>query len=374
MFQPRSIQSSLSFRDKLLSIDYVLVISILILGIVSMFAMYSTDGGEFKYHTESHILRFFVFFVMFFILSFVQIRFWHNTSYLIYFIFLILLIGVKYFGLTSSGSQRWLNFYFMNLQPSELMKIGLILFLAKYYHRVSIENVNRVKFLFIPIFVLIFPVLLVVMQPDLGTSILIGAGGVVVAWLAGVRVKFFVYCMLIFISLLPIAISFLKPYQKARILTFLNPEKDPLGAGYQIIQSKIAIGSGGLFGKGFLNGSQSYLDYLPEKHTDFIFTLFSEEFGFFGSVFILFLYGVIISRIVKIGNITRSNFGKLYCYSFATAFFIYVVVNMGMVLGLLPIVGSPLPIMSYGGSSMMAIMLGLGIAMSCRVYKDTPVN
>ena len=374
MFQPRSIQSSLSFRDKLLSIDYVLVLSIFILGIVSMFAMYSTDGGEFKYHTESHILRFFIFFLMFFILSFVQIRFWHSTSYLIYFIFLILLIGVKYFGLTSSGSQRWLNFYFMNLQPSELMKIGLILFLAKYYHRISIENVNRVKFLFIPIFVLIFPVLLVVMQPDLGTSILIGAGGIVVAWLAGVRVKFFVYSMLIFISLLPIAISFLKPYQKARILTFLNPEKDPLGAGYQIIQSKIAIGSGGLFGKGFLNGSQSYLDYLPEKHTDFIFTLFSEEFGFFGSGFILFLYGVIISRIVKIGNITRSNFGKLYCYSFATAFFIYVVVNMGMVLGLLPIVGSPLPIMSYGGSSMMAIMLGLGIAMSCKVYKDMPVN
>ena len=374
MFQPRSIQSSLSFRDKLLSIDYVLVLSIFILGIVSMFAMYSTDGGEFKYHTESHILRFSIFFLMFFILSFVQIRFWHSTSYLIYFVFLILLIGVKYFGLTSSGSQRWLNFYFMNLQPSELMKIGLILFLAKYYHRVSIENVNRVKFLFIPIFVLIFPVLLVVMQPDLGTSILIGAGGIVVAWLAGVRVKFFVYSMLIFISLLPIAISFLKPYQKSRILTFLNPEKDPLGAGYQIIQSKIAIGSGGLFGKGFLNGSQSYLDYLPEKHTDFIFTLFSEEFGFFGSVFILFLYGVIISRIVKIGNITRSNFGKLYCYSFATAFFIYVVVNMGMVLGLLPIVGSPLPIMSYGGSSMMAIMLGLGIAMSCKVYKDMPVN
>ena len=374
MFQPRSIQSSLSFRDKLLSIDYVLVLSILILGIVSMFAMYSTDGGQFKYHTESHILRFLIFFTMFFILSFIQIRFWHNTSYLIYFTFLFLLIGVKYFGLTSSGSQRWLNFYFMNLQPSELMKIGLILFLAKYYHRVPIESVNKIKFLFLPIFVLIFPVLLVVMQPDLGTSILIAGGGLVVAWLAGVRVKFFAYSMLIFVALLPIAISFLKPYQKARILTFLNPEKDPLGAGYQIIQSKIAIGSGGLFGKGFLNGSQSYLDYLPEKHTDFIFTLFSEEFGFFGSVFILLLYGIIVSRIVKIGNVTRSNFGKLYCYSFATAFFIYVVVNMGMVLGLLPIVGSPLPILSYGGSSMMAIMFGLGIAMSCKVYKDSPVN
>ena len=374
MFQPRSIQSSLSLKDKLISIDYVLVFSILVLGIVSMFAMYSTDGGEFKYHTESHIIRFFVFFIMFLILSFVQIRFWHSTSYLIYFFFLILLLGVKYFGITSSGSQRWISLYFMNLQPSELMKIGLILFLAKYYHRIPIESVNRLKYLFLPIFVLIFPMLLVVMQPDLGTSILIAAGGLVVAWLAGVRVKFFAYSLLLFISLLPIAISFLKPYQKARILTFLNPEKDPLGAGYQIIQSKIAIGSGGLFGKGFLNGSQSYLDYLPEKHTDFIFTLFSEEFGFFGSIFILSLYALIVSRIIKIGNTTRSNFGKLYCYSFATAFFIYVVVNMGMVLGLLPIVGSPLPILSYGGSSMMAIMLGLGIVMSCKIYKDTPVN
>ena len=374
MLQPRSIHSSLNFRDKLFSIDYVLVITIFTLGLVSILAMYSTDGGEFKYHTKSHIIRFFVFFFMFLIISFIQIRFWHSQSYLIYFIFFILLLGVKYFGLTSSGSKRWLDLYFMNLQPSELMKIGLILFLAKYYHRTSIENINSIRYLFLPIVVLIAPVLLVATQPDLGTSILIAAGGITVAWLAGVKVKFFTISGLSFLALLPIAISFLKPYQKSRILTFLNPERDPLGAGYQIIQSKIAIGSGGLFGKGFLQGSQSYLDYLPEKHTDFIFTLFSEEFGFFGSVFILILYALIVWRLVKIGNITRSNFGKLYCYSFATAFFIYVVVNMMMVLGLLPIVGSPLPIMSYGGSSMMAIMLGLGIAMSCKVHKDTPVN
>ena len=374
MLQPRSIQSSLLLRDKIFSIDYVLVFSILILGIVSMFAMYSTDGGEFKYHTNSHILRFFVFFGMFFVVSFIQVRFWHSQSYLIYIIIFILLIGVKYFGLTSSGSKRWLDLYFMNLQPSELMKIGLILFLSKYYHRISIENINSIRYLFLPMTVLITPLILVATQPDLGTSILIGAGGVVVAWLAGVRVKFFAISGLALIALLPVAISFLKPYQKSRILTFLNPERDPLGAGYQIIQSKIAIGSGGLFGKGFLNGSQSYLDYLPEKHTDFIFTLFSEEFGFFGSLFILILYATIVSRIVKIGNQTRSNFGKLYCYSFATAFFIYVVVNMMMVLGLLPIVGSPLPIMSYGGSSMMAIMFGLGIVMSCKIYKDVPVN
>ena len=374
MFRTRSIQSSLSFKDKIFSIDYILVFSIFILGLVSILAMYSTDRGEFNYHTKSHIIRFFVFFGMFLIFSLVQIRFWHSQSYLIYFVFFILLLGVKYFGLTSSGSKRWLDLYFMNLQPSELMKIGLILFLAKYYHRTSIENINSVRYLFLPIVVLVAPVLLVATQPDLGTSILIAAGGVTVAWLAGVRVKFFTISGLAFLALLPIAISFLKPYQKSRILTFLNPERDPLGAGYQIIQSKIAIGSGGLFGKGFLQGSQSYLDYLPEKHTDFIFTLFSEEFGFFGSIFILLLYGVIVWRLIKIGDITRSSFGKLYCYSFATAFFIYVVVNMMMVLGLLPIVGSPLPIMSYGGSSMMAIMLGLGIAMSCRVYKDTPVN
>ena len=374
MYQPRSIQSSLNFRDKFFSIDYILVVSIFVLGMLSMLAMYSTDGGEFKYHTKSHIIRFFVFFFMFFVLSFIQIRFWHSTSYLIYFSFFILLVCVKYFGLTSSGSQRWLNFYFMNLQPSELMKIGLIMFLAKYYHRISIENINRLKFLFTPVVALVAPVLLVITQPDLGTSLLIAAGGVVVAWLAGVRAKFFGISFLVFIALLPLAISFLKPYQKSRILTFLNPDRDPLGAGYQIIQSKIAIGSGGLFGKGFLNGSQSYLDYLPEKHTDFIFTLFSEEFGFVGSISILMLYGIIISRIIKIGNVTRSNFGKLYCYSFATAFFIYVIVNMGMVLGLLPIVGSPLPIMSYGGSSMMAIMLGLAVVMSCKIYKDTPVN
>ena len=374
MLQPRSIRSSLSLRDKIFSIDYILVLAILVLGITSMFAMYSTDGGEFKYHTNSHILRFFIFFGMFFVVSFIGIRFWHNTSYLIYVGVFILLLAVKYFGLTSSGSKRWLDLYFMNLQPSELMKIALILFLAKYYHRISIENINSFRHLVLPITVLIGPIILVATQPDLGTSILIAAGGIVVAWLAGVRAKFFIYSGVSMLALMPVAISFLKPYQKSRILTFLNPERDPLGAGYQIIQSKIAIGSGGLFGKGFLNGSQSYLDYLPEKHTDFIYTLFSEEFGFFGSFFILLLYALIIYRIIRIGNITRSNFGKLYCYGFGTAFFIYVVVNMMMVLGLLPIVGSPLPIMSYGGSSMMAIMFGLGIVMSCKIYRDVPVN
>ncbi len=370
MLRPGSIESRLSFTDKILSVDFTLFFSVLILGIISFFAMYSTDGGEFAYHTKSHIVRFFVFFGLFILVSFLKTNFWYNSSTLIYLSILILLVMVKFFGLTSSGSQRWLNLYFINLQPSELMKIGLILFLAKYYHRISSTDVNRVKYLLSPLVALIFPVVLVITQPDLGTAFLIGAGGVVVIWLAGVKMKFFAYLSVIFLSIAPVAISFLKPYQKSRILTFLDPSRDPLGAGYQITQSKIAIGSGGLFGKGFLNGSQSYLDYLPEKHTDFIFTLFSEEFGFFGSCFILAIYILITWRLVKIGNVSRDSFGKLYCYSFATAFFIYVVVNMGMVLGLIPIVGAPLPILSYGGSSMMAMMLGLGIAMSCKIHKD----
>ena len=374
MFKQGSIQSHLSLRDKIFSVDIVLFFSILILGIISLFAMYSTDGGEFLYHTKSHIVRFFVFFILFIAVSFFKINFWYNWSIPIFIAILALLILVKFFGLTSSGSQRWLNLYFINLQPSELMKVSLILFLAKYYHRISSGDVNRAKYLLTPIFALVIPVILVVTQPDLGTAFLIGAGGIVVIWLAGVKMKFFAYLGVIFLSITPIAISFLKPYQKSRILTFLDPSRDPLGAGYQITKSKIAIGSGGLFGKGFLNGSQSYLDYLPEKHTDFIFTLFSEEFGFFGSCFILTLYILITWRIVSIGNGFRDTFGKLFCYSFATAFFLYVAVNMGMVLGLIPIVGAPLPILSYGGSSMMAMMFGLGIVMSCKIHKDQPIG
>ena len=370
MFRSGSIQSHLTLRDKIFSLDPVLVTSIFLIGLISFFAMYSTDGGQFAYHTKSHILRFFIFFFLFFIISFVSLSFWYNSAILIYLGVLVLLILVKYFGLTSSGSQRWLNLYFINLQPSELMKIGLILFLAKYYHRISSGDVNKLRYMIQPFIALLIPVILVVMQPDLGTSFLIAVGGAIVVWLAGVKMKFFTYLGVLFLFSAPVAISFLKDYQKSRILTFLDPSRDPLGAGYQITQSKIAIGSGGLFGKGFLNGSQSYLDYLPEKHTDFIFTLFSEEFGFFGSIFILFIYILITWRIVNVGHQVRSSFGKLYCYSFATAFFIYVAVNMGMVLGLIPIVGAPLPIMSYGGSSMLAMMFGLGLVMSCKIHKD----
>ena len=251
--------------------------------------MYSTDGGEFLYHTKSHIIRFSVFFTMMIFLSFINIRYWHATGYVFYFFILALLIWASFFGITASGSQRWVNLYIINLQPSELMKIAIIVCFAKFFHRVQLKNVNTLKNILFPIVILVIPIVLVISQPDLGTSILIALSGLVVLWLSGVNVKYFVYSTLVLIIAAPFVISFLKPYQKRRILTFFDPEKDPLGAGYQIIQSKIAVGSGGIMGKGFLKGTQSYLEFLPEKHTDFIFTLYSEEFGFIGSILLLIL-------------------------------------------------------------------------------------
>ena len=357
-----------SFFEKIRSIDYLLVIIILILGIISSFAMYSTDGGEFLYHTKSHILRFGIFFVLFLVLSFVQIKVWHRIGYIFYLVILFMLFWALYFGVTVSGSQRWISLYVFNLQPSELMKIAIIVSFAKFYHRTKSMEVNRIKNVVQPLVALTIPIFLVIAQPDLGTAILIAGTGISVMWLSGLKLKYFVYSFLILMVTAPFAISLLKPYQKLRVLTFFNPDRDPLGAGYQIIQSKIAVGSGGLTGKGFLKGTQGYLEFLPEKHTDFIFTLFSEEFGFVGSIFLLILYVILIYRIILIGFKNRNYFGKLYCFGFASAIFIYVMVNMSMVLGILPIVGSPLPIMSYGGSSMLATMMGLSIVMGCKIY------
>mgnify|MGYP001284525844 FL=1 len=357
-----------SFFEKIRSIDYLLIIIILILGIISSFAMYSTDGGEFLYHTKSHILRFGIFFVLFLVLSFVQTKVWHRIGYIFYLVILFMLFWALYFGVTASGSQRWISLYVFNLQPSELMKIAIIISFAKFYHRTKSMEVNRIKNVVQPLVALTIPIFLVIAQPDLGTAILIAGTGISVMWLSGLKLKYFVYSFLILMVTAPFAISLLKPYQKLRVLTFFNPDRDPLGAGYQIIQSKIAVGSGGLAGKGFLKGTQGYLEFLPEKHTDFIFTLFSEEFGFVGSIFLLILYVILIYRIILIGFKNRNYFGKLYCFGFASAIFIYVMVNMSMVLGILPIVGSPLPIMSYGGSSMLATMMGLSIVMGCKIY------
>ena len=367
MFQHNRLNSELTFIQKVKSLDYILLFSITLLSVISVFVMYSTDGGEILYHTKSHFIKLLIFFPLMLIISFFNIKFWHITSYFFYFVIILLLIWVSIDGIKASGSQRWINLYLIVLQPSELMKIGIILCLAKYYHRLKIDNVNSFINIVVSLTIIIIPIILVLSQPDLGTSILIASSGLIILWLGGVKIKYFFISFVTFLISLPFIISFLKPYQKLRILTFLDPDRDPLGAGYQIIQSKIAIGSGGLSGKGFLRGTQSYLEFLPEKHTDFIFTLFSEEFGFFGSIGLLIIYIVIISRIIRIGAISRSNFAKLFCFGFAFAIFVYIIVNLSMVLGLLPIVGSPLPIMSYGGSSMLATMIGFGIVLSAKI-------
>ena len=367
MFQQDRLNSELTFIQKVKKLDYILIFSIFLLSLISLLVMYSTDGGEILYHTKSHFVKLVVFFLLMLAISFFNIKIWHISSYYIYIAGLILLIWVSFYGVKVSGSQRWINLYFIVLQPSELMKIGIILCLAKYYHRLKLDNANSFLSIVISLSIILIPLILVLAQPDLGTSILIALSGLIILWLGGVKVKYFIFSFITFLISLPFIISFLKPYQKLRILTFLDPDRDPLGAGYQIIQSKIAIGSGGLHGKGFLKGTQSYLDFLPEKHTDFIFTLFSEEFGFIGSIVLLIIYSIIIIRIIRIGAISRSNFAKLFCFGFAFAIFIYIVVNLAMVLGLLPIVGSPLPIMSYGGSSMLATMIGFGIVMSAKI-------
>jgi len=367
MFQYNRLNNELTFVQKVKNLDFILLFCLIILSIVSVLVMYSTDGGQVLYHTKSHFIKLLTFFSLMIVISFFNIRLWHITSYFIYFIIILLLIWVSIYGIKVSGSQRWINLYFIVLQPSELMKIGIILCLAKYYHRLKIDKINSFTSIFVALSIIVVPIILVISQPDLGTSVLIALSGLIILWLAGVKMKYFFISFVSFLISLPFIISFLKPYQKLRILTFLDPDRDPLGSGYQIIQSKIAIGSGGLNGKGFLKGTQSYLEFLPEKHTDFIFTLFSEEFGFIGSIFLLLIYSIIIIRIIRIGAISRSDFAKFFCFGFAFAIFIYIIVNLCMVLGLLPIVGSPLPIMSYGGSSMLATMIGFGIVLSAKI-------
>tara|TARA_B100001121_G_scaffold125809_1_gene110252 strand:+ start:3581 stop:4708 length:1128 start_codon:yes stop_codon:yes gene_type:complete len=374
MYQHSRISNNnFNFFQKFKNFDYILLTCILILGFISLATMYSTDGGEVLFHTKSHFIKLITFIAMMLIFSFINIKFWFSIGYFFYLVVIGLLIWTYLFGIQSSGSQRWIDLYFINLQPSELMKICIILCLAKYFHRMKLENVNSIYTILTSLIIIILPMGLVIVQPDLGTSLLIAISGIAVLWFAGINHKYFIYTMLGFLIALPFIISFLKPYQKVRVLTFLNPDRDPLGAGYQIIQSKIAVGSGGIFGKGFLKGTQSYLEFLPEKHTDFIFTLFSEEFGFIGSAFLLLIYAIIIYRIIAIGANSRSYFAKLFCYSFGAAIFVFITINMSMVLGLLPIVGSPLPIMSYGGSSMLATMIGFGVVMSAKVHSQQSI-
>ena len=358
-----------NYLEKFYLFDWKFFILIFLFIGVGLLTLYSVDTGN-KNYLFKHFIRINIALLLFFFISFVHIKFWYKLAYPFYFLVILLLLYVNFFGSTAMGAQRWINLYFFNIQPSELMKIGVIFALAKYYQYIKLEEIDNFSKLFIPLILILIPFFLVAKQPDLGTAVFILIVSIGMLWLAGLNLKIFITGFVSLVILAPFMIAFLKPYQKQRILTFLDPEKDPLGSGYHIIQSKIAIGSGGLFGKGYLQGTQSNLEFLPEKHTDFIFTVFAEQFGFIGCLLLIILFMAIILMILNISLKANNNFTRLLCFGIAFNIFVYLAVNLGMVVGLLPVVGVPLPIISYGGTAMLTTMFALGLVMSAKIHND----
>ena len=353
---------------KFLKINWVIVLCVVFLGLVGVAALYSAAGGNWNPWAKSHLTRLIIGVVLMFIITFIHPKFFYKLTLISFLLGLLSLVFVKFFGVGSV--QRWITIGGLNVQPSELMKFALILMLAKYFDQLSKINFNRLFSYVIPIIYIIMPGLIVISQPDLGTGLTIIILGFAILFYVGVSLKFVFIFLLTFISSVPIIWQQLYNYQKNRILVFLNPEIDSLGSGYQIIQSKIAIGSGGLFGKGYLLGSQSRLDYLPEKHTDFIFTLISEELGFFGAMTIILIFCVLIASIVKISFTVDTLFSKVIVFGVGLLIFLYLTLNIGMVCGLLPVVGAPLPLISYGGTSLFTILISVGVVLSINVHKN----
>ena len=285
-----------------------------------------------------------------------------------------LLVAVEAFGAVRMGAQRWIDLKVILLQPSEVMKIALVLALARYFHSLNIEDISRPHYLIVPLLLVAAPVALVMRQPDLGTALLLLIGGGAMFFLAGVRLWKFLVVSLGAVIAAPVAWPFLRPYQQDRVLTFLSPERDPLGAGYNLLQSKIALGSGGMFGRGYLQGTQSHLSFLPEKHTDFIFTMFAEEFGLFGGLTLIGLYVIVLLYGVAISMRSHNQFGRLVGMGVTATFFLYVFINIAMVMGVVPVVGVPLPLISYGGTAMVTLLCGFGLLMSVYVDRDVSLG
>ncbi|MFA5592603.1 MAG: rod shape-determining protein RodA [Micavibrio sp.] len=356
--------------QRLRYVNWGLVLLITLFAGVGFTALYSAAGGSFEPWASKQMVRFVAFLFGAICLALIDIRLWYKAAYPLYAICLVLLIIVEVMGHVGMGAQRWINLGFIQIQPSELMKICVVLALARYFHGASREDMKNLLFLAVGSLFLLFPFLLVVTQPDLGTATVLVAAGIGIFFLAGAPLWIFIVGIAGFIAALPTAYMLLHDYQKQRVLTFLDPERDPLGAGYHITQSKIALGSGGWEGKGFLKGTQSHLNFLPEKQTDFIFTLWVEEWGFFGGMFILGLVAIILAYGAWISMRCRHGFGQILAFGLTINFFLYCFVNIAMVMGLLPVVGVPLPMISYGGTAMMAALIGFGLMMSCNVYKD----
>ena len=308
------------------------------------------------------------------VLAMTDLKVLMKIAYPFYFIVLILLIYVEVKGTIGMGAQRWIDLKFFKLQPSELMKIALVLVLAKYFHSSSLQSIETMRGLVVPIILTMFPAFLVMTQPDLGTALMLIMSAGAIFFVVGVQIWKFVTVGIAGLVFIPFAWHFLHDYQKNRVLTFLDPERDPLGSGYHIIQSKIALGSGGVFGKGFLKGTQSHLNFLPEKHTDFIFTMLSEEFGMIGAVFVVLINILIIAYSFAFALRSTSYFGKLLAIGLATNFFLYVFINMAMVLGLIPVVGIPLALISYGGTVILSVMASFGIILSVCINRNVNLS
>ena len=354
---------------KLQSINYPLLGLIITLFFVGLAALYSISNGDFNSWPLKHSQRFILGLIIFFLVIFFDLRLIFGYAYVIFFLSIISLVIIPFFGIESNCATRWINIAGISLQPSELVKYTLILALAKYFHSINNDS-SFIKTLIIPLIITIVPVLLVITQPDLGTALIILIGGISLFWISGLNYKYFIVGVFSILCSLPVLWQYLKDYQKDRVLTFFNPERDPLGNGYHIMQSKIALGSGGIFGKGYMEGTQSHLNFLPEMQTDFIFTMLGEEFGFIGTLLLLLIYAALIMISIRLALKSRSLFSKYLSLGVCNVFFIYVFVNIGMVTGLLPVVGVPLPFISYGGSSMLAVMFGFGLLMNCYINRN----
>ena len=350
--------------------SFLYLFFIIAVGVVGVAILYSAGSGNWQPWALPQLVRFLVGFVALFVLAMIDIRFFAKYAYIFYFFGLILLLIVEIFGHIGMGAQRWIDLGFFKLQPSEFMKIALVLALAKYFHNTALQQIESTRGIMPPIIMALLPIGLIYLQPDLGTALMLLFVTGAILFAVGVQVWKFVAVGAAGVLSLPVLWYFMHDYQRNRVLTFLNPERDQLGAGYHIIQSKIALGSGGLFGKGFLDGSQSHLNFLPEKHTDFIFTMLAEELGFVGALGVLFLNVLIIVCGYIFAFRTTSYFGKLVIIGLNTNYFLYVFINIAMVLGLLPVVGVPLPLISYGGTVILSIMASFGIIMSAYINRD----
>ncbi len=365
---------NLSLKEKLFNISFSYVLFIVILAGIGVVMLYSAANGSWSPWALNQGIRFMMGLGVMLVLAMIDIRLIMRYSYVFYFFTLLLLLYVEIKGSIGMGAQRWINLGFFKLQPSELMKIALVLVLARYFHGSNLQTIESVKGLITPLLLTLFPAFLVLTQPDLGTALMLIFSAGVIFFAVGVQMWKFGIVLLGAIITAPIAWNLLHEYQQDRVLTFLNPERDPLGAGYHIIQSKIALGSGGVFGKGFLKGTQSHLNFLPEKHTDFIFTMLSEEFGMVGAVCVVILCMLIIAYSYSFAYKSSSYFGKLAAIGLATNFFLYVFINMAMVLGLIPVVGVPLPLISYGGTVIISVMASFGIILSVYIHRNITVG